>query len=124
MYTFGDLDLRWIGNRKWKLLKDVFVYLQGEIYLSVARGLVTDLASIPIIVRSLLNKNTHLAAVVHDYGYQHDGRYIGHPQRTRKEVDVLFYDLLRASGVGGFRARSLYWGVRAGAWNAWRKYNA
>tara|TARA_R110002020_G_scaffold175493_1_gene367403 strand:+ start:19769 stop:20167 length:399 start_codon:yes stop_codon:yes gene_type:complete len=62
------------------------------------------------------------AALVHDWLYKIKGQHDWGYDMTRLEVDELFYDMLRADGVGWIKANLLYRGVRTGGWLSFRKY--
>lgn len=54
-------------------------------------------------------------------GFAHDYLYRYHPNGwTKAEADKMFYDLLREDGVGFFRAKLAYWGIKFFGHIAWR----
>jgi hypothetical protein len=65
------LDLREIGDGKWQLLRNYIYQDDDHGKITVPKGFVTDLYSIPKIVRSLVSKiqNSNGSAVIHDYLY-------------------------------------------------------
>lgn len=118
----NELDTRYIGGGKSKLLQDfLYEYIPGKVIL-VPKGFITDFASIPRIFRWLItgNDNTKRAAVIHDFLYdtQPDGV-------DRKFSDAIF---LLAMGekpeefqVKEWKRTTAYSGVRIGGWYVWRK---
>lgn len=92
-------DLRWDG--------DDFAYV-------VPAGFETDLASVPRLLRCVLNRNgaSRRPAVLHDALY--------HAQTvSRARADEIFRQALKAEGVIA-PGRFMYWaGVRLGGWLAW-----
>ncbi len=117
-------------NEKEYILKDLAVYESELFHVSiiVPTGFVTDLASIPRIVWSLigwtpdgLHRN---AAIVHDFLYQRRGRlpveYISPPRSfSRKECDEIFKEAMLSLGVGKIKANIIYGAVRTFGWMAW-----
>lgn len=83
--------------------------------VSVPKGFITDLASIPRVFWNLLppfGKYTN-AAIVHDYLYRTH-------LCSRAMADYVIWQGMRASRVG-FAVRLLIWGnVRLFGWIAWR----
>lgn len=98
----------------WTLLSDLVWH--GATRIVVPAGFVTDLASIPRMLRWLLqqNGNSRRAAVLHDF------LYATQPV-TRAEADSIFRAALKAERVIGI-GRGLYWaGVRVGGWLPWSR---
>ena len=110
----GPLDLRAHEPGEWVVLNPLmYCSLSGRTY-GVPAGFITDLASIPAILRPLFNPNDagRKAAVLHDSRYCIKSG-------TRKEADDLFLEALARCGVGFARRWSMYLGVRAGGWAYW-----
>ena len=87
---------------------------RGLMATSVPRGFITDLASIPRILHSLIpvNGRHSPAAIVHDYLYA--------TQRcTRKQADETFLWAMESLGVNAVRRYAMYAGVRAFGWLVW-----
>lgn len=82
---------------------------------TVEAGFMTDLASIPRIVQSLVPKIAHhlQPAVVHDWLYEYDQGL------TRAQADLMFLEGMRDEGVGRIRRNLMYQGVRVGGAYAW-----
>jgi len=102
------LDLRATNPGEWQLLSPlVYTSKAGDIYI-VPTGMITDLASIPKLLRPAIDRNglSRPAAVLHDYLY-----LIG--SLSRKQSDELFLEALLSCGVGSFIAKGMYWSVRA-----------
>ena len=91
------------------------------------RGLIVNGCSIPrFLWRAMghpLMSRYWIAFVIHDYLYGKGLHSLHAESLSRKEVDLLFYDLLRADGVGWLKANEMYYGVRAGGWQSFRKDN-
>ncbi len=82
----------------------------------VPQGFKTDFASVPGILRGLLDSDNVVApgALVHDWLYSS-------ALVDRSRADDVFRAALLANGLSPWRAR-LYWlGVRAGGWIQWGK---
>jgi len=110
----GPLDLRAHDSGEWVVLNALmYCSLAGRTY-GIPAGFITDLASIPAILRPLFNPNDNgrKAAVLHDSRYCIK-------QGERKDADDLFLEALERCGVGFMRRWSMYLGVRAGGWMYW-----
>lgn len=92
------------------------VYDRGVEQIIVPRGFITDLASIPKLLRGLLDVNDshRRAAVLHDFLYCLQGF-------TRKQSDDMFLEAMGAIGVPAWKRSMMYAGVRAGGWMIWNK---
>lgn len=108
---------------------DVFSYIdQSGVRFSVLPGAVTDGASIPRLLWSLIGSpmvdhRIFKAAAVHDQLYKSLGTTYFEPCRlTRAECDRVFYRALRAAGVSRTKAALYYLGVRVGGWAGWNRY--
>jgi hypothetical protein len=127
------LILRDVGDGKyWAVHEPIRYYVEGlgdGFYVDVPKGFVTDLTSIPSILRSVVSKlsRANAAAVVHDRIYQHpwllchttgDMRY----PLNRFQCDLIFLEAMRVSKVGFVRRRVLYYGVRVGGELAWLEH--
>ena len=102
------LDLRATNPGEWQLLSPlVYTSSVGDVYI-VPTGMITDLASIPKLLRPAIDRNglSRPAAVLHDYLY-----LIG--SLSRKQADELFLEALLSCGVSSFVAKGMYWSVRA-----------
>lgn len=62
-----------------------------------------------------------LGMLIHDYLYGNTDLTDEEKGMSRKEVDLLFYDLLRDQGIGRIKAGIMYRGVRTGGWVSYRK---
>ena len=104
-------------GRRWKLFRSFTYHIgskRSQDTITVPVGFVTDFASIPWVLWSWLPYwgKYGKAAVIHDYIYQTHCR-------TRAEADKIFYDAMLVSGTKSWKARLMYWAVRAGGWAAW-----
>jgi len=98
---------------EWVLCNDLKFLTPGGTTVTVPRGFITDLASIPRLVQLLpgfdVNGASRKPAVLHDYLYCVQ-------LYTRSICDELFYHALLAEGVQPLTARLFYRGVRIGGW--------
>ena len=87
----------------------------GSVLISVPRGFITDLASIPAPFEPWFDVNgpSRRAAVLHDYLYR---RGLG----TRVLADLIFRQAMADCGVSWWRRWSMWSAVRIGGWAAWR----
>lgn len=92
-------------------------YMAGDLKEAVVpKGMLTDLASVPRVARSVAGRvGRHLeASIVHDYLY-------GRRSPTNREyADAVFNAGMKASGVPRFRRWLIYRAVRAFGGKAWR----
>lgn len=108
----SECDLRIHGPREWVVLA-ALEWQSASMHVIVPKGFITDLASVPRGVRSLLDHGTgpSKAAVLHDWLYC-AAQDANAQSVTRSQADNLFREALAACGVG-LIARNLYWaGVR------------
>ena len=112
---FTDLILRTLDDQP-GMFEGVkgFKWRGEDASLDVPAGFVTDLASIPIGLRSLFSRTgrSRKPAVAHDYMYFEQ-------MFTRKRCDQLFKAMLIERGVWRWQAQIYYIGVRCGGWKAW-----
>lgn len=114
------LDLRVFEPGEWVVLSDLIYQAEpGGPMLTVPRGFITDLASIPRSLRAVFDVNgrSRAAAVLHDY------LYCTQPAAglSRARCDELFREALATCGVGTVERSMMWVGVRAGGWLYWRK---
>ena len=109
------------SGKRFRLYND-FTYLWKREYVEfhIARGFVTDFASIPRPLRILIPKlgRYNKATVIHDAIYQDA---VPGFRFTRKEVDIVFLDAMTDLGVAKWKRTLMYWGVRLGGFFAWKR---
>ena len=119
------IDYRYLGDEKVKMLKD-FIYYPDKKYgykpVTIPKGFVSDLMSIPDFLRSIIHKfgDTQYGALPHDRIY--------HIQdRPRAEADHIFLLALTDANklphlrIPLWKRRAAYRGVRSGGWVPWKK---
>lgn len=107
------LILEYIDGRNWRLYAgfnyqtDVFPVSRRPIKLPA--GFVTDFASIPRLLHSLVPPTGKYgkAAVIHDFLYRSQGIAV-----SRKEADQVFEEAMEALGVGWLTRQTMYRAVR------------
>ncbi len=112
------LDLRATNPGEWQVISPlVYTSNDGNIYI-VPTGMITDLASIPKLLRPAIDRNglSRPAAVLHDYLY-----LIG--SLSRKQADELFLEALLSCGVNSVVAKGMYWAVRAFGGGRYAEYS-
>lgn len=110
------LDLRAYMPGEWLLLSPLrYLSTSGRRYV-VPSSFITDLASIPRLLRGVFDQNgrSRPAAVLHDYLYC--ARLT-----SRAEADGLFLEALESVGMPWAVRRSMWAGVRMGGWIYWNK---
>jgi hypothetical protein len=87
--------------------------------ITVPRGYITDLASIPRVFRAVFNVNGLLRApaVLHDWLYSSQ-RY------TRAQSDAIFLEAMESRGIGRAERYAVYAAVRSFGWVYWNKRKA
>jgi len=100
-----------------KAIETEFINMTVDGFLFIRAGYAWDGASVPIthwLSNKIGGKKTKTPSLVHDAFCQliRQG-YL--PDKTRKEADLYFYDLLRERKMWKFRAKLWLRGVRIGA---------
>lgn len=118
---FNDhLQVEQVDDAHWRLLRS-FVYDSdvAKARIIVPNGFVTDFASVPRVPVAywLFGGEAQAAAVIHDFLYT-TGIF------PKDVADSVFYEAMRASGIGLLRARFMYWGVSYGGGAAWAKHRS
>ena len=115
------LDLREIGNGKWQLLRSYIYQDDKHGKITVPKGFVTDLYSIPKIVRSLVSKiqKSNGSAVIHDYLYT--SQFFG--KDGRKKADEVLGRAMKNhwSPVGWWSRRKILLGLKIGGCFVYKK---
>lgn len=95
-----------------------------ESIIRVPAGFVTDFASIPRALWSVLPPAGRYgkAAVIHDWLYQ--TRNAGTRYVTRGEADRTLREGMEVLQVGRAARWTIYAGIRAGGWVTWRRYRS
>ena len=112
---FTELTLKSLDNKPGYFEVAGDVYYSGSFEYVVPRGFVTDLASIPALLRPIFSRTglSRKPAVFHDHMYSVKWK-------TRKRCDESFKEMLLARGVSKGVANIYYWGVRLGGWTRGR----
>ncbi len=103
-------DLRLVGNRLFELISP-FEYHVGSFpsdhVIRVPAGFVTDLASVPRALWSIMPPHGRYAkaAIIHDYLY-------ASPIVSRKQADDIFLEAMEVLGVAKWRRLAMYYAVR------------
>lgn len=117
----SECDLRIYGRREWVVLNS-FEWESPSMHVIVPKGFVTDLASIPRPLRSLLDVNgpSRKPAVLHDWLYC-SGQDANEKGVSRLQADDLFREALEACVVGPLARAAYYRAVRSFGWIYWNK---
>ena len=107
-----DLILKASDPGKWEVSAPL-IWVDKERSIIVPSGFVTDLASIPKIVRPFIDRNgkTRRPAIIHDYLYQ----TAIHSRIKRKDADLIFLSAMKSEGIGLMRY-AIYQAVRSFGW--------
>lgn len=106
----------------WEVVEDFTIDIDGHA-ITIPAGFTTDLATIPWILRGLINTYElgTTGPIVHDYCYVQqglisaDGRSI-----NREQADRFFAALMFADGVAIWRIACAYYAVRVAGRIWWR----
>ncbi len=106
----GELILKYLDepvDGKWFEVVEEVLYESDSIATIIPIGTKTDFASVPRFFRRLISKvgKYGKAAVLHDYLCELEGF-------PRKDADKIFLEAMKALGVGWFKRRTMYFGVR------------
>ena len=119
--------LSYVGGRSWRLEAD-YPYRDAETTITVPRGFVFDLSSIPRLLWGLIApfELSVAAPLLHDFLYHHGGRppagaVVPHRVYNRAEVDAMFRGIMRKEGVPSWRRGLGYLAVRVFGRSAWRE---
>ena len=112
----APLEIRKTGPEQWETLRQ-FVYTSDWVVVVVPKGFITDLASVPKALRSIVSKVGYWSqpAVLHDYLYKNK-------TMDRKDADKLLFEacgvMEKKWDVPWYRQRKrmIYAAVRAGGW--------
>ena len=100
---------------EWVVESELAYFHEGE-RITVPKGFITDLASIPKILRNILNVNgkSRKPAVLHDFLYCSK-------IFEREIADYIFYKALLSEGMNSFMARMYWAAVRSAGWIYYNK---
>ena len=114
-----QLTLTFVENDLWKTDRAFTYYIgeeDSEDSITVPKGFITDLASVPWPASMLIPKSGQYnqAAVLHDFLYSVQ-------TRSRIECDLIFKEAMTVLGVNWFKRNIMYRAVRIGGWLPWDK---
>jgi hypothetical protein len=115
----GKLVTKKLGDCLWMVMDRMKFYVDG-VRFTVPIGFTTDGASCPKILWSLcapMSGPQVEAAILHDFMYSKDSGW----KISRKFADDVFYNAMRADGTSLWRAKAIYYGVRAGGAGSYKK---
>lgn len=118
-----------LGGDYWRVQKDFKFYLPDQLqpnewvaydperWISVQAGMLTDLGTIPRLLRSVVDEQglASQAYVTHDQACEYlSVTYKGQPQAiTRRDADCILVEAMRALGCGAVQISMVYSAVRA-----------
>jgi len=116
------LRLDWLRARTWRLVVAFRFHSRALGWVTVPAGMVTDLVSLPGLVRLLFRVDGPElpAAIVHDYLYIRASS-AAYPELTRRAAARVFLEGMVLLGVPAWRRWLYYAGVRLGGGRAWRE---
>ena len=119
------------GRQLWAVTVDLTYRTHAGDTITVPKGMVTDLASIPKFAALALPPDGPWAqaAIIHDLLYISKGYCVppkvkhGHCSRatpyTRDEADLILRDAMGDLGISGWRVWAIYQGVHLGGKSSW-----
>ncbi len=127
-------DIRPIKAGQYRL-KSTYRLGYRDVVFKIHQGFIHDGASVPRLVWTISGLRPdgllRAAALIHDALYQHCGKLpfgwvlptnVLTNTFTRAESDVIFREIMKLAGVGWWKRKVAYAGVRAGGWASWRKH--
>ncbi|MDO6488248.1 DUF1353 domain-containing protein [Colwellia sp. 6_MG-2023] len=112
-YFIGQVDTHWLENepKRMRLSADFSFVDVNNVKWTAPAGCVIDGASIPrffwYLIGSPFNGHYRRASVIHDV-------YCLTQTRPHKQVHRMFYDAIRADGVGKVKAKAMYLALKIG----------
>lgn len=97
---------------EWMTTSDFNIRLTDGRVIHIPIGFVYDKGSVPRAAWFLVPRDDRsgiVAFLVHDWLYTEQ-------ETTRKEADLIMYELLRIGGMSKFRAKVVYYAVRGAVW--------
>jgi len=111
-------DIRPIAARTYRVQEAWVVHWRGWT-IPVPEGFQHDGASVPRLAWTFSGLTPdgliRAAALAHDFAYR---GFV--PGMTRREADVMLYDLMVEAGISRPRAYVAWLGVRTGGWLSWK----
>jgi hypothetical protein len=99
------------------VLLESFIFQDGDLFVAVHAGFVTDFNSTPRLLWWWFPPTEHPeAAVIHDHLYQYPG------ELTREQCDRVHWRILGLNGMRDSKRNLAYLGIRAGGWVPWNRY--
>lgn len=129
------VSVRQIGASERYVVAEDYTYDAGDFRLTALSGFEYNRSSVPRIFWVIIDKDSlsNVAPLFHDLLYDYagvlpqdhepprDGRVTPYRTFLRREVDDLFLELMRKSGVRRWRAKLAYQSVRNFGESAWGK---
>lgn len=113
-------DLRAVNEQDLNYeLRQTYVFKIDNDEFFIVKGFRTDLASVPAKFQWLINDNgvQDAAALIHDYIARNEGVLKSNEdvevKFSRHDNDRIFLQALKKVGIKSWKARLMYWGVRA-----------
>lgn len=120
------MSVTFLPHTGWQLTGPLDI-LVDEGWISIPKGFICDLSSIPWPAAWLPGFHCYSfgveAPTVHDWLYQHGG-VTENVTVIRRRADQIYRNLAQAKGVGTVRAWTAYVLLRGFGWLAWRRMPA
>jgi len=125
-----ELRIQFYRGKNEAVLLDELIYEHKKLgTIVVPRGFVTDFASVPNFLQSLVQSVGILrdAAVLHDFLYKNHGffRWSGNEiiivKLSKSKCDLIFFQAMKSTNVPAIKRQMAYAGVAVGGFNSWRK---
>ena len=121
IFRLTNLETEKIGYKLWRVTRPLMFSTPVGL-LTVPVGFITDGASCPGFLYTLCPPmaGSHVeSAVLHDFLYSKDSD--DDAMCSRKAADLYFLNAMIANGTGKMRAKTIYYGVRAGGKGSYKK---
>jgi hypothetical protein len=92
--------------------------------ISVPVGFVTDFASVPTFIKSLIDSSDPdvlFASVIHDFIYARKGKLPNGKVLTRLQADSVLREAMEVCGAPKLKSNIVFDAVRSGGLRAWSK---
>lgn len=138
LYTKWLPKEKWWHKQRWQVTKEFRFYLhdpaihgtENNKFSIINKGTITDLASIPVMLRWLVPKvgMDSQGAIVHDDIYQNgymwieQGDEISKVVVSQKTADDAYYEAMRVLKTLKVRREAIYNGLRLGGFVVWNRY--
>lgn len=110
------VDFKRLGHNRYEISNDVVIFIAPATPVVIYKGVVTDFASIPRLLRWIIDKDDKgitMAALTHDVLYATEWM-------DRRTSDAIFLQIMKHRRAPWWRRTMAYMGVRLGGGFTWK----